>query len=312
LTVLDAPLPARWGPSQRLKNTVIYGAIRAGVAVLRLWPRALVPALATVLGRLAALLAVRERRRADAQLAAAMPALAAGDRRRIVRDMFVHLARSALEMLHLPAILEDPDATLLTPEVRQVWDEALAEGRGVVAVTGHIGNWELVAQVLARAGYPVSTIAKPLYDPRLTRWIDAERSAFGLHVIWRGNSRGARDMLRVFRQGGILALLIDQDTRVEGAFVPFFGQPAHTSTAPATLARRFGAPVVVGWGHRRGDRHCLHFERLEYPVTEDAAADALELTARLSARLEAAIREVPEQWVWLHARWKQHPPAAIR
>jgi KDO2-lipid IV(A) lauroyltransferase len=308
LTVLDASLPARWGPSQRLKNTLIYGAIRAGVGLLRLWPRVLVPVLAALLGRLAAAVAVRERRRADAQLAAAMPELSGAARRRIVRSMFVHLARSALEMLHLPAILADPDAAPLTPEVRRVWDEALAEGRGVVAVTGHIGNWELVAQVLARAGYPVSTIAKPLYDPRLTRWIDAERSAFGLHVIWRGSAGGARDMLRVFRQGGILALLIDQDTRVEGAFVPFFGRPTHTPTAPATLARRFGAPVIVGWGHRRDGQHRLHFERLEYPVTDDEAADALALTARLSARLEAAIREVPEQWVWLHARWKQQPP----
>lgn len=298
------PLPTRWTRRQRLKNTIIFHLLRALAALWRGLPRWSLSPCATVLGTIAHAVAGRERRRAVRQLAQALPDTDPRERRRMARRMFIHLAHSALEMAHLPALLKE---TPLSPAQRRLLDDAFAEGKGVVAVGGHIGNWELLAQVLAGA-YPVHTIAKPLYDPRLTQWIERERSAHGLRVIWRGEPRAARAMLRVFRHNQMLALLIDQDTQVDGAFVPFFGRPAHTPTAAASLALRTGAPIIVGWTHRDAHgRHAVHLERFDNGPSALTTDTVTDLTVRLSARLEHAIRMQPAQWVWLHARWQRQP-----
>jgi len=309
--VLAAELPARWGRLQRLKNGVIYVVLRAVHGLLAALPFRLAEALCVALGALAGVVAVGERRRALVHLAQALPELGPAAHHRIVRAMFVHFGRSLAELTHMDRFVDGPHAVRLSDAQRALFDAALAEGKGAVAVTGHIGNWELLAQVVARAGYPTTTIAKPLYDPRLTRWVHAARTRFGLGVIWRGDSAASKEMLGVFRKKAMLALLIDQDTRVQGAFVPFFGRPAHTPTAAASLALRFQAPVVVSWAHRVGGRHELHVERLDVQPTGNDEADTLALTAELNRRLEGAIRAHPEQWVWMHRRWKQRPPVEV-
>ncbi|MEE8408053.1 MAG: lipid A biosynthesis acyltransferase, partial [Myxococcota bacterium] len=260
-----------------------------------------------LLGHVAATVDIPDRRRADANLERAMPELPASERRRISRRMFVHLAVSALESAHLTKILNDPRHAMMTEEHRRLFDNAFARGKGIVAVTGHIGNWELFGQMVAKAGYPITSIAKPLYDPRLTRWVDQQRSARGMQILWRGDRSVPKKMLRVFRNNGVLALLIDQDTMVQGAFVPFFGRHAFTPTAAASMALRKDAAVIIGWSHRHGRKHVFHFERCDFQPRGDHNADVVRLTALLSQRLEAAIREVPEQWVWLHDRWKRQP-----
>jgi Kdo2-lipid IVA lauroyltransferase/acyltransferase len=307
--VLDAAIPERWGLVQRSKNTVIYGLIRVAMAVIMRLPYQLTLAFCTLLGWLAPVVAVSDRRRAEEQLGQSIPELPLAERRRIIRAMFRHFARSAAELLHLGRFLNGSRAVELSPEHRAMLDAALAEGKGVMAVTGHIGNWELVAQRVASAGYPVTSIAKPLYDPRLTRLVHAFRTSFGMRVVWRGDAAASKDMLRVFKANEVLGMLIDQDTKVQGAFVPFFGRPAHTPTAAAALALRFSAPVLMVWGHRKGGRHVLHFERLQLPDSGDKEADTVTLTAQMTARLEHAIRQEPAQWVWLHRRWKKTPPA---
>lgn len=305
--VLGAPLPARWRRWQWLKNTVIYYAVRAVYAALVrvrldvLWP------IATVLGHVAALVARSDRRRAEAQLTLAFPKLTRWERRRIVRRMFVHLAHCAVEALHIDEMFQGPAGVRLSDDQRALVAAALAEGKGVVAVSGHIGNWELFAQLLAKEGLPVTGIAKALYDPRLTRWVHEMRTRFGMQLLWRGDNNVSREMLRVFAAGGMLAMLVDQDTRVQGEFVPFFGRMAHTPTAPAVLALRSGAPVIVAWMHREGRRHVPHVERLTPERTGDRDLDVRTLTTQISARLEYAVRQHPEQWVWLHQRWRRQP-----
>ncbi len=305
--VLGAALPARWSAWQRRKNTLIYLLLRLVATLARALPFGWVRAVAVGLGHLAATVDLSDRRRALANLAAALPELSARQRRRVVRQMFVHLGISAAEMVHVERFMRGPARVTLPDEMRRLLDAALAEGRGVVAVGGHIGNWELCAQVLAAHGYPMTAIAKPLYDPRLTRWVDQQRTAFGQRILWRGDDNVPKELLRVFRHNGILGLLIDQDTRVHGAFVPFFGRPAHTPTAAASLALRHGAPVIALAGHRHGAGHQLRAERLPLPTIGDHDAQTLELTARINAWLEQAIRAAPAQWVWLHDRWRRQP-----
>jgi KDO2-lipid IV(A) lauroyltransferase len=302
-------LPSHWGRRQRIKNTCIYWLARALAAALACVPYFAVSALAQALGTVACLVAHRERRRAIAQLKEALPDLPLAEVKAQVRAMFVHLTRSVLEMGHLPRLLNGRDGPHLSPAQRAIVDAAMAEGRGVIAITGHIGNWELLAQAIAHAGYPAQAVARPLYDPRMTQWVDRLRRVSGLGVIWRGKGGSVKHILRAFRSGGMLALLIDQDTPVEGVFVPFFGRPAHTPTAAASLALRFNAPMLVFYTHRVGSQHTVHVERIAVDATAPREAETMRLTAAVTAKLEAAIRQVPSQWVWLHARWKRKQQA---
>ena len=306
-SVLDAPVPAHWGLWQRAKNNLIYVVVRVAYVLIGLVPFPLARPFAVALGHLAALVDVGDRRRAEAHLLRAMPETTPAERRSIGRRMFVHFAVSAIELIHTDRFLAGTHAIPFPESARDGLTAALAEGHGVVLVGGHIGNWELCGQVIAQAGFKVTSIAKPVYDPRLTRFVNRLRTSHGHRILWRGDAHVAREILRIFKDNGILAILIDQDTKVQGVFAPFFGIPAHTPSAAASFALRAQAPVFVTFAHRVGDSHVMHFERVPYSITGDHDADVLALTAELNGRLEAAIRLYPEQWVWLHRRWKKQP-----
>jgi KDO2-lipid IV(A) lauroyltransferase len=158
-------------------------------------------------------------------------------------------------------------------------------------------------QAIAAAGYPVATIARPFYDPRITAWLHKWRSQRGLEIVWRGENTG-KAILRVLRANRLMAFLIDQNTGSAGDYVPFFGRRAFTPTIPAALALRMGAPVVLCWHQRRAKRHRITMVRIDYTRSDDRERDVLALTADLTAHLESVIREAPEQWVWMHRRWK--------
>jgi KDO2-lipid IV(A) lauroyltransferase len=281
-----------WPWPQRVKNTALYGLMRGGLRAVQLLPLRGVMRLG---GCLAPYLFRRDARRARAQLKAALPEL---DADKTTRRMFVHFAESIWELSRLHR-----SVPVLDSAARRVLDEVLSEGKGAITVSGHIGNWELLGQAIAAAGYPIATVAKPLYDPRLTLWLHEWRTIHGLKIIWHDRNNVGKSILRVLRQNSLMAFLIDQDTNTPGDFVPFFGRPAFTPTVPAALALRTGAPVIVCWHHRRAKHHKITVERVRYMPTGDAKSDVLALTAMLTTRLESIIRSVPEQWVWLHKRW---------
>jgi KDO2-lipid IV(A) lauroyltransferase len=142
--------------------------------------------------------------------------------------------------------------------------------------------------------------------------VERFRSSAGLKSIWRGQPGAAKQMLRALRQGEILGLLIDQDTRVQSVFVNFFGAPASTPRAAADLALRTGAAVVVGFCQRDAQgRYQMSMRELDLPHADGEAA-VVALTAALTARIEEAIRAAPAQWVWMHQRWKTQPPGELR
>jgi KDO2-lipid IV(A) lauroyltransferase len=245
----------------------------------------------------------REARLAQEHLRATLPHL---DAVKTTRRMFVHFSESIWELSRLRLSVPELDA-----QAKQVLDQALAEGRGVIFITGHVGNWEILGQAIAAAGYPIATIATPFYDPRITKWLDEWRTQRGLKILWSEQNSG-KAILRVLRSNNLMAFLIDQDMKTAGDYVPFFGRPAFTPTTPAALALRTGAPVIFCWHHRRGKRHQITVERVVYGRTGDRQRDVLALTALLTARLENVIRTVPEQWVWMHRRWRtvqRHPTA---
>ena len=286
---------ARWGTGQRLKNTLLYLAMRAGLfAIERLPLRGFI----RLLGCLSPYIFRREALRAQKQLRAILPHL---DAAKTTRRMFVHFAESIWELSRMHHRVPD-----LEPGARQVLDDALAEGKGAILISGHVGNWEILGQAIAAAGYPLATIATPFYDPRVTRWLDRWRAQRGMKIIWREHNSG-KAILRVLRSNKLMGFLIDQDTKTAGDYVTFFGRPAFTPTTPAALALRTGAPAIFCWHHRRGKRHKITVERVIYDASGDYQRDVLALTALLTARLENVIRAAPEQWVWMHRRWRTRP-----
>jgi KDO2-lipid IV(A) lauroyltransferase len=285
--------PSRRQWRQRLKNSLLYYLMRSGWSAAERLP---IRGVLRLVGCVAPYIFRRDTRRAEAQIHATMPHL---DGPKTIRRMFVHFAESIWELSRLHRAVPQLDA-----DARRVLDEVLAEGRGGVMISGHIGNWEILGQAIASAGYPIATIAKPFYDPRITAWLHKWRSQRGLEIVWRGDNTG-KAILRVLRRNRLMGFLIDQDTKTAGDYVPFFGRPAFTPTIPAALALRTGAPILFCWHHRRAKRHKITIERIHYVRTGNMEGDVLALTGILTGRLESIIRAAPEQWVWMHRRWKQ-------
>jgi KDO2-lipid IV(A) lauroyltransferase len=270
------------------------------------WP------VGTLAGRLGWWFGGATRRKALAGLATAFPEKPAAEREAIGRAMMVHLAHVAVEAVTIRSF----DAELESyvgidkPELLR---EVMARGKGVLLVPGHIGNWEFVARRLARAGLENATIGRANNDARLTRLIDQFRSSGGVNTVWRESPGAGRVIMKTLREGKGLIILIDQDTRVQNVFVPFFGKLAATPRAVGDLALRFGAAVVVATSHRRGEGpragHQIELTEIPFdPEAQDREAEALRVTGECTRTYEEAIRRYPAEWVWMHERWKTRPP----
>jgi KDO2-lipid IV(A) lauroyltransferase len=201
------------------------------------------------------------------------------------------------------------DYVRLDPASREVLMNLLARRRGVILVTGHIGNWELLARGLTAEGFPLYAIGKRSYDERFTVLIKKFRDQGNVKTIWRGDSEAFEKMVAVMKENSILGLLLDQDTSVQGVFVPFFDCPAHTPSAAAVLARRTGAAIITVFNYREPEG-CLRIVGEELtPADDDEFGRAVVRdTAAMTARIEAHIRAHPTEWVWMHRRWKTRPP----
>jgi KDO2-lipid IV(A) lauroyltransferase len=191
--------------------------------------------------------------------------------------------------------------------------DSLAPDRGVVLVTGHCGNWEWMNLALGAAGVPMSVAARQVDDPRIDSIASRLRGRFGGRNEVRGEVAGRR-LVAALRRGRVAGLLIDQDIDAPGAFVQFFGRPAWTPTGAAALALRVGVPIVTGFASRLEDGTMR--VAFDPPIATDddiASEDAVaRLTATCTARIEAQIRAWPEQWVWVHRRWRRAPQASDR
>jgi KDO2-lipid IV(A) lauroyltransferase len=294
--------------------TALRRAIRAHAVLLLLRAIGLLPfgvacALGRAIGRVGFVAARHERAKALAHLALAFPEKSEAERIRLARGAFEHLAQCTVEIAQerhvdawLAELVELPDAS------SQLLRDALAEGKGVVMVTAHVGNWELMGRRIARDFGGLTVVAREMNAPPFTDAMDALRARAGIRTLWRGRPGATKEMLRVFRDKGMLALLIDQDTRVQSVFVPFFGRLASTPRAAGDLAARFGTPMLGAFVHRApGNRHRIEISRIDAPRTGDRDADGLALTRAATGAIERAIRESPAEWVWMHERWKTQP-----
>jgi KDO2-lipid IV(A) lauroyltransferase len=300
---------------KRIKRSVRSVAIVAAIRLLSHLPRRLAWSLGTLLGRLAWPLAGKTRRLALAGLATAFPEKTDAEREAIARAMFLHLAHSAMEVVTIRSYDRDLES-YVGVEGLDLLREMMARGKGMIYVPGHLGNWELHARRIARTGLDNATIGKASGDPRLTRLVEEFRASGGVKTLWRESPDSGRVIIKTLRQGKALGILIDQDTKVQNVFVPFFGKLAATPRAAADLAIRFGASIVVGTSHRRGEGpdagHVVELTEVHFdPNPADREAEVVRITAECSRVFEEAIRRYPEQWVWMHERWKTRPASSV-
>jgi Kdo2-lipid IVA lauroyltransferase/acyltransferase len=297
-------------PAKRLKRRLIFLLLQLAVLPLQLVPIAWGLAFGRFLGRIGAAIRGVERRRAEAQLQAAL-GLDPESARQLALRSFEHLGMVGAEIGMAPRLRRRlTEYVVLSDEARATLKSALAEGRGVLFVSGHLGNWELLAERIVAEGHPAATFARGAPNPYLGRWLLARREGGGVETINRGDPKAARQLLAILKKGGILGVLIDQDTDVDSVFVPFFGRVAKTPVVAAQLARSRKIPILVGAIRREGAVHRVSLERPTLLPDDDSDAWLIDTTAKLTACLEAAIKRSPSEWPWLHDRWRSKPDSS--
>lgn len=276
------------------------------IALFRFLPRAVARALMVGLCALAFALGIR-RRFALENLAVAFPELSARERLRLAFRNYCHLGICAADFLRSPSMSDAQLFALVRPDGWDKVEPLIAARRGFVVATAHLGNFELFGVYAARRKTPLTILTRPLKGSANARWVST-RAIAGVKEI----HKGMENLLAAVRAGEALALLIDQNMLARRAiFTPFFGKLAATTPAPAVVADRTGAPVFLAVALRNPDG--TYRTHIEGPFALErkgggAAEDVARFTAMLNGRLEALVRAHPEQWFWMHRRWKTRPP----
>lgn len=254
-------------------------------------------------------LLAKQRRRAHAQLVRALPELRDPDA--VLREMFRAHTRSIVEMICIDEIAARLDSYVTIEHLEWI-DQALAQGRGCVIFTGHLGNWELLAATFGLRGYPVTVVARPVKGGgRLNAENLALRARSKVETLLRDDAGAMRRLLGALRRGRLLALLVDQSSkRGQRIWVEFFGRPAPTPIGAALLAFHTGAPLLGAFIERRaGGGHHVRIVRPQLsprPLGGRGDRDAwvAETTQRITSVIEQQIRARPQEWVWWHRRWR--------
>ena len=227
----------------------------------------------------------------------------------IIRGVYRHFCRMVMEMLHIPRKLHPTtwrDRITLVGHEPVV--ERLLKGGPLIMLSGHFGNWEMAGYLFGVFGFPPNSVARTLDNPYLDRYIRDFRERTGQKMI--AKKGGSDDILRVLTSNGVLSFLADQDAGPNGLFVDFFGRPASTHKSIAILALQHNAPVVVGYARRIGPgfRYEVGCDALIDPAELTGGGDDVKLlTQRFTTAIEAIIRRDPDQYLWLHRRWKHEP-----
>lgn len=223
--------------------------------------------------------------------------------RRIAKESVMRFGPMLFEVLRFPVIVRRM-ADYVEIEGAEHLKEALKAGKGAVISTGHAGNWELMGGALSQAGFPLIGVAMRQRDAAMDRFINEYRRLVGMHITYKDD---VREMFRMMREGWVVGLLADQDTnRHDGIVLEFFGKPTNCVPGPAAMARSAGIGVIPGYITRKADgthKIILHAP-IDVPRTKDKRADICTAQQAVNRVLEQHIREHPEEWFWMHDRWK--------
>jgi Kdo2-lipid IVA lauroyltransferase/acyltransferase len=282
-----------------------YGLFLGALALLDALPQGAAYAIGAGIGRLAHRLDRRHREIARENLARAFPETPAAEIDRLLRRVFDHLGCIGVDVARSHRILRPGAAARIPIDGFDRIQAARARGKGVLVITAHIGPWELLPLVASQRYEPLSSVARPMDNPWIDDRMTAMRERGGNRVIRKRDAGQA--ILQAMRRGETVGILIDQHIREEeGVVVPFFGRPASTVFAPALLAMRAGAAVIPAGLLREGPgRYRIRvWPEVALQRSGNLQVDLAENTARFTAAIETMIREHPEQWFWVHRRWK--------
>jgi KDO2-lipid IV(A) lauroyltransferase len=298
--------------SRRLepRHHLLFNALKGFLAVAGRLPLAITRPAGRLIGAAAMTASERDRTRARDHVRIAFPELDEDAREALLRASARHFGAVLAEIAWLLHATSDDVARLCPITGVEHLERPLETGSGAMLITGHCGNWELLNARLGVAGIPMTIAVRSVYDSRLDDIATVLRSRFGSEVIPRGHDAGRR-LAAALARNRVVGLLIDQDIKdVPGVFVDFFGRPAWTPSGAAALALHRGCPVVPAFGHRRPDgSHIVEVHPpLPEPMSTSPADRVVELTASATAAIEHQVRAHPEQWVWMHRRWRRQPP----
>ena len=291
----------------KLQTSLEYAAARIILSVVGALPLRQSIRLGQVFGRVAYRLAGELRRTGEINLRLAFPEKTPEERRELLKGCFESLGR----VLGLFSHFGDPIESIMSGVEPMALErlQAAQKGRGVIFCTAHLGAWELTSFAVAHLGYPMSVIVRPIDNPKIEEMVDRYRTRTGNRTLDKFSA--ARSMVKTLRSGEFLGLLFDLNAlENEAIFVNFFGVPASTNFMTAKLALRSDVPIIpvfAPWDKTRQKFVLQVNEPIKFESSDDQEADVRELTTRLTQHFEDQIRRYPDQWLWIHKRWKTRP-----
>jgi Kdo2-lipid IVA lauroyltransferase/acyltransferase len=293
-----------------MRQRIEFGLVWILVKLLGLLPRRLARQVGAGIGWLAYTATPRLRRVGLRNLALAFPEKPEAERKSILRAMYRQLGWQLAEFCHMPGYTLESANRFIRYEGLEHYLTAKQRGQGVLVLTGHLGAWEMSSFYHSLAGYPMGMVIRKLDNPWVNRLVNDIRTRHGNRVLPKDDF--ARGLIAAMRAGETVGVLMDTNmTPPQGVFVDFFGHAACTASGVARVALRTGAAVLPGflvWTPAE-KKYVLHFlPELQLADTGDAERDAITNTQMFTTALENVIRQYPEQWLWVHRRWKTRPP----
>ena len=288
----------RFAPIQIL----LYGLLRVVLTIVGMFPYSMAPQVGRFLGGLVKAIDRKHRRVAVKNLERSRGVCPPDGIPDFIDRVYNHIGLAAVEMMMIPKLIGRLDEVVRLERFHVV-DEVLRQGRGMITVIGHLGNWELIGLAVCRAGHPLHSLARPIENPWVDRYLNRFRTQTGQKIIPKYHALG--EMIRVIQRNEVLIIQVDQDARSHGVYADFFGRPASTHRSPALLSLKYGTPIVVANIYREGGvHHCVLSDPI-LPEAFKALPDPVQaLTQAYTEKFEACVRAHPEQWFWVHDRWK--------
>ena len=292
-----------------MREELEYVAVWALVKLLGILPRELARAAGAFVGAAANVLLGRLRQTGLKNLETAFPEKTAAERERVLRRLYRNLGWLLGEFCQMHKYTPENTRGFLRYEGLEHYLAARERGKGVLIVTGHLGAWELSSYYHSLMGYSMGMVIRRLDNAKVDALVNEIRCLHGNKVLHKDDF--ARGLLGAMRRGETVGILMDTNmTPPQGVFVPFFGREACTASGLARVARKTGAAVLPGFmlWEETEQKYVLRFgEEIPVVVTEDDEADAVANTARFTAVIEDWVRRYPDQWLWVHRRWKTRP-----
>lgn len=288
----------------------LYVVVRTVFMVIGMFPYSMAPQVGAWLGRILRFLDRRHSAVAAKNLERSRGVCPPDAIPSFVDRIYGHIGLSFVEMLMLPGLIERGQLEAFTRFQRfDVAEEVRRKGKGLIVVIGHLGNWEIIGLAICKAGYPLNSLARPIENPWIDAYLNRFRTQTGQKIIPKHHALG--EMVRVLRANEILIVQVDQNAKSVGVMADFFGRPASTHRSPATLALKYGTPIIVANIYREnGLHHCVLSDPILPEHYRDQADPVAALTQAYTSKFEDCVRAHPEQWFWVHDRWKQSEKAA--